>query len=454
MTSSKQTKNSDRLLAPSQLYSLRTLLVTGAIVHVASTLTLFIIGRFALAPSWVSATGAIRGDAPGYMTKISRLSGNLWAGDASFLFTFQEQIHLRLYSLSYSALSGISGHNILALEPINLALFLLTLFLVYKIGESLFEPRTGFIAAYVILVFPSLLLHSTQPLRDNLFIPVFLLLIYQFVRAIRSTYSASTALVAAAFGSGTFLLLFFVRDAMFFVYLAIGCLALFSLVAKSVVQDWKYTFNCVVIVTVLATAIFSSMFLYDIRPLKARETVASREKRIQDRGRVVRRSNGRVIRRVNKLRIGFALSNRGAGSDIDSDILFKDTKALALYLPRALLIGLLSPLPNMWFEEGKEFGRTGRLIAGFETLVIYVFVLFAVFLAASERSVSNYFVFSSVLLGTLALGLTVTNVGTIYRLRYGFWILLIVLGVKGFGLAVEKFGPSKTAIREDIEAAH
>ena len=441
MTSSKPTKRIDRLLPRGQVYDLRTLMAVGAIVHFAATLTLFIVGRFGLLPSWVSVTGAMRGDAPGYMTSIGRLSRDLWAGDPSFLFTYQEQIHLRLYSLSHSVFSGFSGHNILALEPVNLGLFLLTLFLVYKIGESLFEPRIGFIASYAVLVFPSFLLHSTQPFRDNLFIAVFLLLIYQLLRAIQSSYNALASLIAAAAGSATFLLLWFVRDSMFWVYVGIGCLALFAVFTKSI-RDRKYVYNCIVVGALIVFAFLSSASLSSSRPLKAGETALSRERKNFERGRRIRRSGNPLIRRVNRIRSGFAASYKDAGSDIDDGFVIKDMPSLVVYLPRAFAIGLLSPFPNMWFAEGKEFGQTGRLVAGFETLVFYVFIVATIFLFVSERNTGTIFIFLSAVLGALALGLTVTNVGTIYRLRYGFWILTIILGIKGLSLAVKKFGPS------------
>ena len=41
------------------------------------------------------------------------------------------------------------------------------------------------------------------------------------------------------------------------------------------------------------------------------------------------------------------------------------------------------------------------------------------------------FLFLVITIGAVALGLVVANMGALYRLRYPFWILLIVLGAGG-----------------------
>jgi hypothetical protein len=37
----------------------------------------------------------------------------------------------------------------------------------------------------------------------------------------------------------------------------------------------------------------------------------------------------------------------------------------------------------------------------------------------------------SAILGATALGLIVVNIGSLYRLRYSYWILLVILGAGG-----------------------
>ena len=74
------------------------------------------------------------------------------------------------------------------------------------------------------------------------------------------------------------------------------------------------------------------------------------------------------------------------------------------------------------------FGLLGRLIAGLETCFIYLLAPFALAgLWRSRHSVHAWYLLAVVLLGAGALGLVVVNIGALYRLRYCFWIVLIIL---------------------------
>jgi hypothetical protein len=48
-----------------------------------------------------------------------------------------------------------------------------------------------------------------------------------------------------------------------------------------------------------------------------------------------------------------------------------------------------------------------------------------------RKHVSAWFLFLVTTLGAVALGLVVGNIGALFRLRYPFWILLIVCGAGG-----------------------
>jgi len=64
--------------------------------------------------------------------------------------------------------------------------------------------------------------------------------------------------------------------------------------------------------------------------------------------------------------------------------------------------------------------------------VIYVCELLAVAaLARGSRRIPALLLASVTVFGLTALGLVVSNVGTLYRFRYTFWILLVILGATG-----------------------
>jgi hypothetical protein len=128
------------------------------------------------------------------------------------------------------------------------------------------------------------------------------------------------------------------------------------------------------------------------------------------------------------MRQKYLILYKHAGSNIDSDRTLGSSTAVAEYLPRAILIGLFSPFPAYWFNDGKTYGLGGRLLAGLETGFIYLLTPFA--LASvwrSRRMIQVWFLLGVVLLGAGALGLVIANMGALYRIRYFFWIVLIIL---------------------------
>ena len=129
------------------------------------------------------------------------------------------------------------------------------------------------------------------------------------------------------------------------------------------------------------------------------------------------------------------------GSNIDTDTRFQTVGDLVRYLPRALVVGLFAPFPNMWWKAGRQVGQGGRWLAGFETLLTYVIEGFALFgLWRGRRKFAAWFLFMFAGLGALSLGIAVNNIGALYRLRYPFWVLLVILGAGGaVGLFRQRF---------------
>ncbi len=133
-----------------------------------------------------------------------------------------------------------------------------------------------------------------------------------------------------------------------------------------------------------------------------------------------------------------------AGSDIDTDKHFSNRSDVFGDLPRATLIGLFAPFPNMWFAQGLLVGRTGRLLSGAEMLLTYVLITLAVIGVWRRRTqLSLWLLASTAILGVTALGLIVTNIGSLYRLRYPFWILIVILGSGGAAHVSSKFGTKR-----------
>ncbi len=418
-----------KMFQPARMQSgLTRLLVAGAVLHLLSTSLVYVIGQAGVLPSMILPTGALEGDSGLYLEKSVALGRDL-----SGLISSDTQFHIRLYALSSAVLTPILGANILSVELLNLFLYLLMLFFTYKVGELCFDARAGFIAAIIVGLFPSLLFHTTQPLRDSLFIVLMLLFLWLVVSLLTIPTNFARIITHAASGCATLMLLWLVRDSLWPVYVAITALALITLGIVSVKhrQVPVFKFACLLlflVVLFLIPVAFASW-------LPPKEVLTSaQEKTIEEfRSQQIRGGVSGIILKISVLRQRFIVLYSESGSNIDSERNFRDAADVLLYMPRAVAVGLFAPFPKHWVGEGKKFGRVGRIIAGAETCFFYLLYLFALAgIWLSRRSPQTWFLLAVLLLGAAALGLIVVNLGALYRMRYFFWILLVILSAAGW----------------------
>ena len=113
-------------------------------------------------------------------------------------------------------------------------------------------------------------------------------------------------------------------------------------------------------------------------------------------------------------------------------LVFNNTGDIVRYLPRATIIGLFAPFPSTWLASAPTTGRAARFLSGAETLLFYLVALAAgICVYVERRNFSTWFLLLVALINMVALGLVVTNIGSLFRLRYVFWMLIIILGVRG-----------------------
>lgn len=133
-------------------------------------------------------------------------------------------------------------------------------------------------------------------------------------------------------------------------------------------------------------------------------------------------------------RDGFRTGYPDAGSNIDIEVEFSSVWDVLTYLPRALQIGALAPFPNQWLAGGQSpGGGVMRALIVPEMLVLY-FALIGVFFAILRPELRIYafilLVFSLVVI--LLHAISVTNIGTLYRMRYPVMSSWCVLGLIGW----------------------
>jgi hypothetical protein len=139
-----------------------------------------------------------------------------------------------------------------------------------------------------------------------------------------------------------------------------------------------------------------------------------------------------IAARIARHREKFIRIYPDAGSSIDLDVHLTNKVDLVRYLPRAAAIGFFAPFPDMWFASSGRVGSAGRLLSGLETLAMYgVEGLALVGLWRWRRRLSVWLLISVAATNMVALGLVVVNVGALYRLRYTFVILILVVAAEG-----------------------
>ncbi len=125
-----------------------------------------------------------------------------------------------------------------------------------------------------------------------------------------------------------------------------------------------------------------------------------------------------------------------AKSNIDLNVNFHSFSDLVMYFPRALQIGLFAPFPNKWFEKGRVPANTlMKRIAVFEMMIVYTGLIgipLLFLLNKFTRKKELMILLSSCLFVMIPLIFIMTNVGIIYRVRYGFLMLLVGIGFAGF----------------------
>jgi len=415
------------------------------------TTIIYLFGLSALSPSVFDANGigiSFAPDAHSYRIQAATLSEILTRDGTMDWLAASFPLHVKLYSLSFAVFSPLFGFSILSAEPLNVLYYLAILSLIFKLGQDVFDQRVGFLAAAIVALWPSLLIHTTQLLRDPLFIVLMLTLVLISSSWLTGIYSWRRGLAVGSAGGAAGATLWILRRDMWEVMLGVAMLGVGLLVVRQLRERRVLVGNLIgaalVLLIILSTPQIETMFQTRSFPVNQTFEKASAEERVASPADVQPAASAtltkeqattlpsRLRARIELLRHRFTLSYPEATSNIDTEVRFASLTDIALYLPRAVAIGFFAPFPNMWFATGKQVGLTGRVIGGLETLVMYVIEIFAVIgLWQRRRCLPVWLMMLVALISVTALGLVVTNLGALYRMRYVFWMLLIIVGAVG-----------------------
>jgi hypothetical protein len=423
------------------------LLIAAAIFHVAVTVAIYVIARREMLPGTFDTNGiagSFAFDALGFRAEAATLSELLRQGLFSDWVTAPFAFHVKLYSISFALFGPWLGVTIIGAEPLNLLCYLAILVLVYQLGREAFDARAGMVAAAIVALWPSLLLHTTQVLKDPLFIAVMLAFVLVNMSLIARSLSWRAALLAGAVGGWLALPIWLTRDNLGELLIVTALLGAAVLIVQ---QLWERRFRMpnlagmgLLLLMTIGTTQVVPRFKSPIPEPAAAQPAGNLPKAGGDGSlRAEINSSSNVAGRVDAVRRRFLLLYPQSTSNLDSNVRFSSTADIIRYLPRAAMIGFFAPFPNMWFAGGNQVGSSGRLLSGIETLAMYALELLALLgLWTGRRRFPVWLLASIAAAGLIILGLAVVNVGALYRLRYIFLIVLIIIAAKGITVLSER----------------
>ena len=422
---------------------LRGLLIAAAGVHLLTATAVFVVGRLSVMPSQFdnNGLGEFAYDSYQYQLDLTLLANKLRVEGITGWLSTPAPFHVKLYSLSQALFSHWTSFNVLSIEPLNLAYYLFILFLVYRLTETVFDRRAAVLALTVVALWPSFLMHTTQLLRDPLLITAFLALVFIVATGLTKTYGWRLGFAAGLAGSLAMLLVWIVRLSMWDVARGVAAAAAALLVVRQIRKRRILIGNLIAAVLLIAAAITIPRFKAMLEPQQTamKGTEAPIAQRVLDVP---------LWERIAKRREGFVKPDgdeivTSKVSNMDEGVQFESWGDIVRYFPRALAIGFFAPFPNMWFGGGGQVGNVGRRLSGLEMMLTYVIELFAIAgIWSKRRHTVAWLLAFTVVAGLTGLGLTVLNIGSLYRVRYPFWMLMVVLGAGGAQYIASKFSAS------------
>lgn len=414
---------------------LRRLLLIAALLHITLAITITVVGKARLLPNTFDTNGvgvAFALDSVSYREQALYMASLLREGRVRDWINYRAKLatfHARIYSMSYALLGWLLGEGILAIEPVNLFYYLTMVALTYLIGASALSPIIGRLGAVAIGLWPSLLMFTTQLLRDPMYICCFLLLVWILIICIKGLSGWTRVGIYTAAGLAALSLVLLARAAMWEIVLLTVLLAS-GVCFLSQARTRRLDLRTSVAVLLLCIAVFLLP-----RVMSGGRVVDRYEQAVARNPALHTTSNdgspwSKLATQIGWARHVFIVAYPGSGSNLDADIELRTAGDIVKYLPRALQLGLLAPFPSMWFAPGAKVGLTGRLVIGAEMLVLYgMLILSVVTVVRERRRLLVWFLFLTSVLGCTILALVVVNAGALYRLRYPYFIPIILLGL-------------------------
>jgi hypothetical protein len=431
---------------------------------------------------------------PGLHAGNGLMTGGDWVGFHQFAAELAEKINQQGWSAwelrpGRQAPAGIAavfyvflGPHPWALVPLNAAVHATTgILLVSILRPFASDLRNALVCVLPFIFFPSALVWYAQIHKDGIFFLGIFSCLYGWILLSRFnlwTRGYVHVLVSLFFLlAGTFLV-WVMRPYGVKLMQGMGCIFAIVLVAHFLVGAWqkKLGIGHAVVAVLIVVAVPAGLgvfedrgksgevtlvtdsMLNDVRPADTPATVGE-EERVGSFSHKVQNviaelqwkktdwlpsALDNAFLTLAIIRSGYAGSK--GGSNIDADVLFHSAHEFFPYLPRAIQIGFTAPFPATWFRlTATNDSALLKRISAVEMVFVYVSLLFlpcALWRWRRSMEIWLAFGFSATLL--LLYTYITPNIGSLYRSRHGFLMLLVALGIAGAIAARQRLASEKS----------
>jgi len=341
-----------------------------------------------------------------------------------------------------SAIYALTTPALWTLIPLNAALHAAAALLLVQIMRTLLHDwREAFLVSLPFWVYPSAMNWYTQLHKDGFAIAGAFFVLYgwvlfsQFIIWRQSYWRLSFAFVCISVGAG---LVWIVRPYMLQMMLGVSVplwlvlVLFFGIRCNNLKTSWPIILLTVAIILVVIISFYYVLMNVEqlspnLRDLKQQSSDLS------------------IVEQLSFVREYFINDVRGL-SALDAEVRFSSSKDIINYLPRAFQIAFLSPFPSMWFGQGILPQTTFmRRVVAFEMIGVYLSLFWLPITAWRWRSTPQFWIILIFSTGFMLIySLVVTNIGTLYRYRHGFMMVIVALGLAG-GLSVWKRARSNSS---------
>ena len=348
-----------------------------------------------------------------------------------------------------AALYAVFGHDPSLVIPINAAIHACGGILIFSLAKVLAPTKqtgmyAGVIAGTIFIIFPSALNWYGQVHKDGYAIMGTLLILLMWVKALdKSTAKMSWATMLVASIVGMFFV-GFVRPYGLTLLLVVGggilLIVLFLELKKFPILSMKKIIFFVTTILVLLFAVLimkngpSSLVADSESGFKVTSSDGN-EWHWQDSEWIPNRIEN-YISSAARVRAGLIMQGQkiNAQSIMDPEVTPQNITEVIQYLPRAYQLAAMAPFPSSWGESMSLV----RLLAAGEMFIYYLCLpgLFLLLLYNRTPKVWVTFYFASTFL--VISGFTIANLGSLYRVRYAYILILLMLGVLGWVTLLER----------------